>query len=131
MSNELSNHFEESKVQHNLTNPYTPQQNGGAEHLNRTLLDLVQAMLHHKQLGKEFWAEALQTAVYIRNRATNSAFGSSLTAFHVLHGKSPYIEQVRVFGCKFWYVTPKQKLQKLDEKSRCAVFVGYSEQSKA
>ncbi|KAH9754791.1 hypothetical protein KPL71_015554 [Citrus sinensis] len=39
----------------------TPQQNGVAEHMNRTILEKVQCMLSNTGLGKEFWAEAIDT----------------------------------------------------------------------
>lgn len=45
---------EDDLVEHNVSTPYTPQQNGVAERLNRTSLGLVQSMLQHKRLGKEF-----------------------------------------------------------------------------
>ncbi|XP_057986646.1 uncharacterized protein LOC131171194 [Hevea brasiliensis] len=37
----------------------TPQQNGIAECLNRTLCDKARSMLSHSSLGKDFWAEAI------------------------------------------------------------------------
>ncbi|CDF39891.1 unnamed protein product [Chondrus crispus] len=37
-------------VVHQLTTAYTPEQNGVAERLNRTLIDLVHSMLSHKQV---------------------------------------------------------------------------------
>ncbi len=37
----------------------TPQQNGVAERLNRTLIEMVRTML---ATSKQFWAEALSTA---------------------------------------------------------------------
>ena len=52
----------------NISIPYTPQQNGVAERMNRTLMDCVRSLLHWSNLDKKFWAEALSTAVYIRNR---------------------------------------------------------------
>ena len=39
----------------------TPQQNGVAERMNRTLLEKARCMLSHAGLGKEFWAEAINT----------------------------------------------------------------------
>ncbi len=49
------------------TVPHSPQQNGVAERLNRTLV----AMLSHSNLPNRFWAEAVSTAAYLRNRTTN------------------------------------------------------------
>jgi len=39
----------ESEIQEQLTPAYTPQLNGDAERLNRTLIERVRAMLHDKK----------------------------------------------------------------------------------
>ena len=48
--------------------PNSPSQNGVAERKNRTLLEMVSAMLIHSKLPMNFWGEALFTACYITNR---------------------------------------------------------------
>ena len=52
--------------------PYSPQQNGVAERKNRTILDMVRSMLKSKNMPKEFWAEAVQCAVYVQNRCPHA-----------------------------------------------------------
>ena len=47
---------------------YTPEQNGAAERLNRTLMDKVRPMLADSGLPKSMWAEAVTTDNYVRNR---------------------------------------------------------------
>ena len=47
------------------TIPYTPQQNGVVERMNRTILERVRSMLNESGLPKVFWAEAVNTAVYL------------------------------------------------------------------
>ena len=42
-------------IRHQLSVPYNPQQNGVAERMNRTLLDMVRVMLLESQLPKAFW----------------------------------------------------------------------------
>jgi len=59
-------------VKHECTNVDTPQMNGIAERINRTLLDLVRAMRKDAELSKKFWAEAIITC-YIRNRVIHSS----------------------------------------------------------
>eukprot|EP00253_Pinus_taeda_P034923 PITA_34923 len=44
------------------TTPYTPQQNGVAERMNKTLMERARSMLSGAGLGQEFWAEAVDTA---------------------------------------------------------------------
>ncbi len=55
-------------IRHERTIPKTPQQNGVAERMNRTLVEMVQSMLLDSRLPQNFWEEALSTAVYLRNR---------------------------------------------------------------
>ncbi len=98
--------------------------------MNRTLVDLVRSMLHSKGLAKWFWAEALLTAVYIRNRVTSRSLPSNTTPFHLWTGKAPYLSHLRVLGSKCSYVVPKCKLKKLYPRSKMAIMVRYSSQSK-
>ena len=47
---------------------HTPQQNGVAERMNRTLLENVRCMLSNAGLDKKFWAKAVSYASYLVNR---------------------------------------------------------------
>ncbi|CAA7028218.1 unnamed protein product [Microthlaspi erraticum] len=51
---------------------YTPQQNGAAERLNRSIVNKVRSMLSESGLEQRFWAEAASTAVYLINRSPSS-----------------------------------------------------------
>lgn len=51
----------------------TPQQNGVAERMNRTLLERARCMLFSAGLGKRFWAEAVHTACYLVSRSPHSS----------------------------------------------------------
>ena len=59
--------------------------------MNRTLLEILNSMLHDNEVPPGLWAEALQTAVYLRNRVPTSAHTSGKTAFEFWTGRSPYI----------------------------------------
>lgn len=61
--------FEECGIARQLTVPYTPQQNGVAERANRTIGEMARSMLVHSGLPEALWAEAVSTAVYLRNRS--------------------------------------------------------------
>ena len=67
-------------IKHEFTIPYSPQQNGVSERMNRTILDMARSMIHQSKLGLKFWAEAVATAVYIRNRSPATK----------LKGKTPF-----------------------------------------
>lgn len=49
-------------IKHERTNVDTPQMNGVAKRVNRTLLDLVRAMLKNAELSQRFWTEAVVAA---------------------------------------------------------------------
>ncbi len=66
-STEFGRYLEKAGVNHELTIPQTPEQNGVAERMNRTLMESVRSLLADSGLSKEFWGEALSTATYLRN----------------------------------------------------------------
>ena len=45
---------EDADIEHQLTTPYTPQQNGVVERKNRTLIEMTRCLLHDKGLPKKF-----------------------------------------------------------------------------
>ncbi len=130
LSNDFRSYLQEHGIQHQLTIAYTPQQNGVAERMNRTLVDCVRSLLHTAQLEKKFWAEALSTVVYVRNRVISRSLPKNITPYHLWMRKAPDLSHLRVFGSKCWYVLPKKKVKKLDARSKEGLMMGYSSQSK-
>src|SRR5713226_2526187 len=70
---EMQKFFKEKGIKHEITMPDTPQQNGVAEHMNRTLLNKVQAMLLNADLPKTYWFNALEYATVIHNLSPTHA----------------------------------------------------------
>ena len=64
----------------------TPQQNGVAERLNRTLLEKARCMRSNSGLGREWWAESVATACYVVNRSPHSSLGGD-TPYKVWSGE--------------------------------------------
>ena len=54
-SSEFDSFCAEHDIIHERTPPYSPQSNGVAERKNRTLTDLVNAMLDTSGLSKAWW----------------------------------------------------------------------------
>lgn len=130
ISNAFNEYLSAHGISHQLTVAYTPQQNGVAERMNRTLIDLVRSMLHSSNIEKVFWAEALGTAVYVRNRVTSRSLPTGKTPYHLWNGSTPDVSHLRIFGSDCFYTVPKTKTKKLDARARPAMFVGYSTMSK-
>lgn len=116
-------------IHHQKTVPYTPEQNGVAERMNRSLIEKVRCMLLDASLSKVFWAEAASTAAYLLNRIP--CRGNDVTPEEIWSKKKPDLKLLRVFGSKAMAHIPKEKRQKLDPKSFECVMIGYSEESKA
>lgn len=125
----FENFLKQAGILHQKSNCYTPEQNGSAERLNRTVVERARCLLFDAKLDKKFWAEAVNTAVYLRNRSTISGL-ENRTPFEVWFGKKPDISNLRIFGSKVMTHIPKENRLKWDKKSRKMILVGYSETSK-
>ena len=64
---------QQNGIVHQRSVPYSPQQNGVAERMNRTIMEKARSMLHYKVVSTEWWAEAVITAFYLISRSTNTA----------------------------------------------------------
>jgi hypothetical protein len=102
---------------------YTPEQNGAAERLNRTLMDKVRPMLAASALPKHLWADAVVTANYVRNRSPVS--GRDKTPYELFYGSKPDVSNLRTFGARAYALTPKPLRNKLEDTSELGRFLGY------
>ena len=102
---------------------HTPQQNGVAERMNRTLLERARCMLSNAGMEKDFWAEAVNTACYLVNRSPSTAIDCK-TPFEKWSGKPCDYSNLKVFGCPAYYHV---KDGKLEPRARKCIFVGYAD----
>ena len=99
----------------------TPQQNGVAERMNRTLVEKVRCMLSNAELGRQFWAEALAYANHLVNRLPSTAIGGK-TPLEKWSGKpATDYDSLHVFGSTAYYHV---KESKLDPRAKKALFMG-------
>ena len=120
-----------SGIKREFSTPYTPQQNGKAERMNRTLQEMARCMLLESGLPEFFWAEATQTAAYIRNRCTSRSTSSDATPYEIWYGSKPIVSHFKIFGAQAFVLNKNPNLGKFDPKSNECIFVGYSRESKA
>ncbi|GKE90008.1 retrovirus-related pol polyprotein from transposon TNT 1-94 [Tanacetum coccineum] len=90
----------------------TPQPNGVAERINRTLIEAARTMLVDSLLPIPFWAEAINTACYVLNRVLVTKPQNKTP-----YGKSPSISFLRPFGCSLTILNTLDSLSKFDGKS--------------
>jgi len=110
-------------------------QNGPAERNIQTAEADMRAMLKDAGLPIEFWDEAVEADTYMRNRTSTGPTidGKRVSPEEAFTGKTPSIDHIRVWGSKCYsYIHPKtipadQRHDKLVDRGRVGVFMGYSE----
>ena len=117
-------------IQRQMSAAQTPQQNGVAERVNRTIMEAARSMLHAAGLPLSFWEYAVMTAVYLRNRSPTEAL-TNATPYKAWRGEKPDLSHLRVFGCRAYMHLDKTKRSKLEPRSVPVIFIGYSTEAKA
>lgn len=128
-SSEFNNICKQNGIKQQLTTTYTPQQNGVAERKNRTVMNIVRAMLYEKKIPQSFWSEAVNWGDYVLNRCPTLVV-KDITPEEAWSGIKPSVEHFRVFDCIAHVHVPKVQRTKLDDRSFTCVFLGGSEESK-
>lgn len=122
-SKEFEDYLRKEGIKHELTIPKSPEQNGVAEQLNRTLMEMVRSMLAYSELAKLFWVEALSTVVYICNRSPTKAVEGK-TPYEAIHGKKPKVGHLRIFRCTANSHISRRKTEVHAKAQKC-IFLGY------
>jgi hypothetical protein len=93
-------------------------------------MECVRNMIHAQGLDLEFWAEAMNMTIYIKNRCPTKALDSK-TLQEAWTSTKLDVYHLRVFNCKTYAHIPDEKRSKLKSKSIPCVFLGYYEGTKA
>ena len=119
---------DEKGIVHQLTMPYTPQQNGVAERRNRTLMEMVRSMMAQANLPVTYWGDALLTATFILNRVPSKSV--STTPYELWTHRTPDLDFLKPWGCASYAHISSHRLGKLGPRGRKCIFIRYSETSK-
>ena len=95
--------------------------------MNRTVIESARSMLQQGKMPPRFWAEAVYTAVYLRNRCPTTAIKDNVP-YEIWYRKKPSVSHFRVFGCNVYVRV--ENASKFDAKAKRCCFVGYSSQKK-
>ncbi|MBW0536480.1 hypothetical protein O181_076195 [Austropuccinia psidii MF-1] len=116
---------------HVFSPPDTPQHNGYAERANRTILEKTRCLLNSSGLPNYYWAESLNTAVFLSNLIpTPSRF--NLSPYSLWRGNPPRIKKLCVFGCRAIVSIPRNHQEwKLSPAGEEGVFLGYENDNSA
>lgn len=90
------------------TSPYSPQLNGVAERMNRTITERLRALLFESKLNYEYWPYAIEMAVYLINRSPSRTNIDSKTPFEIWNQYKPDLQYLRTFGCTAYRHIPEE-----------------------
>jgi hypothetical protein len=87
-------------------------------------------MLKAKDLLGTFWGEAVMLAIYVLNRSSSKGAGSR-TPYELWTGSTPSVHHLRTFRCVAHVKNMLPHLQKLEDRSKPMIFMGYEPGSMA
>ena len=112
---------------HQLTAPYSPQQNGNIERLNRILIEKMRCLLLWSHLPPSFWDVALLHSNWLRNRTPTSALRGGIPLDAWSNTKTNF-KKVHTFGCLVQYLKvghdKDKKGNKFATKTAYGIFLG-------
>src|SRR5207249_1376265 len=111
-SNAFEEYLKTNGINHEVTIPGTPGQNGVSERFNMTLMNAARFMILESGMPETFWADTVATACYVINRCPTVANGGETPMKRWRPVKNDAISHLRVFGCRAWGMNkhPKNKL---------------------
>lgn len=128
INSELSSFLNDRGIIHSTSAVYTPEQNGMIERDIRTVGEASRTLRLHAKLPKEFWAEAVNTAVFTLNRVINSR-NKEKTPYELWFTKKPRFDNLHRFGEIAIVRTPGRTRDKLDPKGEPHIFTGYTDKT--
>ncbi|OWZ24242.1 polyprotein [Phytophthora megakarya] len=88
-------------------------------------MEKARSMLHYMGVSTLWWVEAVNTAVYLINRSTNTA-NSRTTPYEFGFKMKPQMDKRRVFGFQGYAHVDDAKRTKLEPKGFRCIFLGYA-----
>ena len=128
LSKEFTAHLKSKGTERKVTMHDTPQHNGVAKRLNRTLMEHVRAVGHGNGLPQNLWGEALMHVVWVKNQSASRVLNGK-TPYELLTGKKPNLRDVPEWGTRVWVHDANSS--KLDRRARDGRWVGFDGESGA
>ena len=119
-----------SGISQEFSVPITPQRNGVVERKNRVIREMDKAMLYNKDVARNLWGEAVNTACHTVNWVY---FGPNTkkTPYELWKGRKPNVKYFIIFGSTCFILKDRENVEKFDSRSDEGIFLGYSSTSKA
>ena len=119
-----------SGISQEFSAPITPQQNSVVEKKNRAIQEIARAMLHNKDVVRNLWGEAVNTACHTVNMVYFRP-STKKTSYELWKGRKPNVKYFKIFGSTCFIRKDRENVGKFDSHSDEGIFLGYSSISKA
>ena len=119
-----------SGISQEFSPPIIPQQNGVVERKNSVIQEMARAILHNKEVARNLWGEAVNTACHMVNMVY-FRLGTKKTSYELWRGRKPNVKYFRIFESTCFILKDRENVGKFDSRSDEGIFLGYSSTSKA
>ena len=119
-----------SGISQEFSPPIIPQQNGVVERKNIVIQEMARAILHNKEVARNLWGEAVNTACHMVNMVY-FRLGTKKTSYELWRGRKPNVKYFRIFESTCFILKDRENVGKFDSRSDEGIFLGYSSTSKA
>jgi len=89
VNTQLQMHCQERGISLITSIAYNPELNGRVERRNHMHIEGTRTMLKDSKLGKDLWAKAISTYVYIHNRCPSSILINGITPYQKVFSHAP------------------------------------------
>jgi hypothetical protein len=116
----------ERGITHLVTTRNTPQHNGTAERMNRTIMEKARTIRIDSGLDKNLWAELVSTAVFLYN------CNPKTNPYLRMWAEEPRLDAIKPIGTKVFYsIHHFAKVGKMDPRCRKGILIGFDEGMKS
>jgi len=126
----LNEFYSTNGIFHKTTYVETPQQNNIVERKHQHLLNVSRALLFQAHLSNCFWSFVVKHATHIINRLPSSSLNFK-SPYELVHGHSPVLNHLRIFGCFAYATTIAAGRTKLDKRALKTIFLGFKPGTKS
>ena len=121
----MQTYFKENGINHRLICPYTHEQNGAIERKHRHITEMGLTILVAASSPIKFWEESFVTTIHVINTLPTPVLQNK-SPHEILFKEKPDYTRFKVFGCACYPLLRPYNKHKLEFRSACCLFLGYS-----